>query len=253
VEKDLFSLWEFPVEDDETTRTNYSEVQPGKYVETAVIEKQNMLDWAAHFTPLEEDKGADAFYNTSETVKKVLLGDDYSGPVYVYDAVNPENNIGPRAESKTEREGKRRVVCKYPLEFDAEQYLDGDSVKNITRVRLGTGRPGDDRERHFKDMARALDIWKELKGLGIEKFSAGNSFWFAHPVYFLNHLDQAGLLDNSFNPYYEKTITVLKDDINLRGRTQKNIKDSPGFAPLCNKKTEYTFKNAYYGVCTSTL
>jgi hypothetical protein len=29
VEKDLFSLREFPVEDDETTRTNYSEVQPG--------------------------------------------------------------------------------------------------------------------------------------------------------------------------------------------------------------------------------
>jgi hypothetical protein len=123
VEKDLFSLREFPVEYDETTRTNYSEVQPGKYVETAAIEKQNMLDWAAHFTRLAEDKGADAFYNTSETVKKVLLGDEYTEPVYVHDDINPENNIGLRAESKTEREGKRRVVCKYPLEFDAEQYL----------------------------------------------------------------------------------------------------------------------------------
>jgi hypothetical protein len=89
--------------------------------------------------------------------------------------------------------------------------MDGDSVKNITRVRLGTGRPGDDRERHFKAMARALDIWKELKGLGIEKFSAGNSFWFAHPVYFLNHLDRAGLLRQSVEDRIKMGAANIKD------------------------------------------
>jgi hypothetical protein len=70
-----------------------------------------------------------------------------------------------------------------------------------------------------------LDIWKGLKGLGIEKFSARNSFWFAHPVYFLNNLDKAGLFNREFNPYAGRLIEPrFHQDI-------PRVVSSPGFAP----------------------
>ena len=59
-----------------------------------------------------------------------------------------------------------------------------------------------------------------------------NNFWFAHPVYFLNHLDRAGLSDASFNPYANKVIArqVSDKERTLRGRSVV-VKDNPGFAP----------------------
>jgi hypothetical protein len=51
-------------------------------------------------------------------------------------------------------------------------------------------------ERHFKDIVHALDIWGEIEPLKISKFER-NSFWFAHPVYFINHLDKTRFLNRN--------------------------------------------------------
>ncbi|MCL2853722.1 MAG: hypothetical protein FWE20_11975 [Defluviitaleaceae bacterium] len=94
----------------------------------------------------------------------------------------------------------------------------------------------------FVQTARAVDIWNRRDGTGlygkrIQGLKGGNTltennFWFAHPVYFLNHLDRAGLLDESFNPYANRVIARQESigERPLRGRSVV-VKDNPGFAP----------------------
>jgi murein DD-endopeptidase MepM/ murein hydrolase activator NlpD len=54
-------------------------------------------------------------------------------------------------------------------------------------------------------------------------------------MYFLNHLEEAGLLDQSFNPYKGK------DDI-TRGGIKVHVVDNPGFAPIYTAgDKKYTF------------
>jgi len=140
-------------------------------------------------------------------------------------------------------------VCKYPLEFDKTIYLDGEEVRGITRDKYDAGSKGDDAERHFKDIVHAMDIWGEIEPLKIPNFNK-NSFWFAHPVYFINHLDKAGLLDNGFNPYEGKEIFRPKEGMHLEERRQKVV-DSPGFAPVTTNDTEYKYDNINYSNCSS--
>jgi murein DD-endopeptidase MepM/ murein hydrolase activator NlpD len=72
-------------------------------------------------------------------------------------------------------------------------------------------------------------------------------------VYFISHLDEAGLLDASFNPYLGKNIHVKADGLDQKERTQENIQFSPGFAPLCLPDNEKAVRHngEYYGYCTS--
>jgi murein DD-endopeptidase MepM/ murein hydrolase activator NlpD len=69
-------------------------------------------------------------------------------------------------------------------------------------------------------------------------------------VYFINHLDQAGLLDNSFNPYKGKDI-VCKNG-NIINKKESMVTDSPGFAPLYNDNgdEEYTFGDQRFAIVT---
>jgi hypothetical protein len=136
---------------------------------------------------------------------------------------------------------KRSIICAHPLEWDAEQYLDGEALKG--GVIANYGLTSDESRAHFKQMARAVDIWNRSEGTGlygkrIEGLKGGaalteNNFWFAHPVYFLNHLDSAGLSDASFNPYANRAIAR---QWSTGGRTLRArsvvVKDNPGFAPV---------------------
>jgi hypothetical protein len=160
------------------------------------IKENNLLDWKKYFNRLEEDKTANAFFMVSEPVRKAILGNEYKEPVFVYDANSLTNRVIGKEESVGERQEKRKIVCKYPLEFDKTLYLDGDTVRGIVRNKYDAGVKGDDVERHFKDIVHALDIWGEIEPLKIPKFER-NSFWFAHPVYFINHLDKTGLLERN--------------------------------------------------------
>jgi murein DD-endopeptidase MepM/ murein hydrolase activator NlpD len=69
-----------------------------------------------------------------------------------------------------------------------------------------------------------------------------NSFWFAHPVYFINHLDRMGAFE--FNPYqgYHKQLNEI----------EFTCFTNPGFAPLRydDVETEFRYNNEYYADVT---
>jgi len=228
--KEITKKKEFPKIDD------FYEVLSGKYVQVKDVHEINLLDWKEYFNKLEEDKDANAFFRVSEHVRKTIFGEGNKEHTFVYDARNLVNHIRKKEESDEERIEKRKIVCKYPLEFDKTIYLDGDEVRGITRHKYDAGSKGDDTERHFKDIVHATDIWGEIKPLKIPKFNK-NSFWFAHPVYFINHLDKAGLLDNSFNPYEGKYLEKCwvsdpkLDPENNFPPEKITVLDNPGFAP----------------------
>jgi hypothetical protein len=89
---------------------------------------------------------------------------------------------------------KRTLVCRHPLEWDRDLYLDGDAIKPAIRKQFGVA--GDqEHTTHFINQVTAIDIWSGLKDKRIEGLDLSqNNFWFAHPAYFINHLEQAGLI-----------------------------------------------------------
>jgi murein DD-endopeptidase MepM/ murein hydrolase activator NlpD len=90
---------------------------------------------------------------------------------------------------------------------------------------------------------KKLDLWTnpndgQKEDLPIPK---GNT-WFAHPVYFINHLDKAGLLDKSFNPYEGGGVTT--------GGVRFECEDNPGFAPVWtdrHNEENDKFRNLFMG------
>jgi murein DD-endopeptidase MepM/ murein hydrolase activator NlpD len=77
-----------------------------------------------------------------------------------------------------------------------------------------------------------LDLWTNPNGgeAKNDNLPPKGQVWFAHPVYFLNHLDKAGLLDKTFNPYEGTHKTA-------EGVTF-TCYDNPGFAPVYTVGTE---------------
>ena len=163
------------------------------------------------------------------------LGDNILIPL-----IRQSLGITDRRENSQIKSIKRSIICAHPLEWDAEQYLDGEELKG--GVIPSYGLTSKEKQKHFKEVARAVDIWNRRDGTGlygkrIQGLKGGNAltennFWFAHPVYFLNHLDRAGLLDESFNPYANRVIARQSSigSRKLRGRSVV-VKDNPGFAP----------------------
>jgi len=104
-----------------------------------------------------------------------------------------------------------------------------------------------------------LDIWR---GGGEEGISPAvghkeNNFWFTHPVQFINHLNEAGLLDETFNPYEGHQITRRwNEPVGVDSRTVE-VKDSPGFAPFWTASTpewegeRFVWNNVAYAVPTA--
>jgi hypothetical protein len=82
---------------------------------------------------------------------------------------------------------KRKLVCRHPLEWDRDLYIDGGQAP----FWLKPGWAG----RQFMEKVEATDIWSGLRGRTIEGLNlTANDFIFAHPVYFANYLNQEGLL-----------------------------------------------------------
>jgi murein DD-endopeptidase MepM/ murein hydrolase activator NlpD len=113
------------------------------------------------------------------------------------------------------------LFCKHPLEWDKTKY---DSA--LIRNRLCSGDEG--LHEILREKADKLDIWGSIKDHETIRQPA-NNLWFAHPVYFINHMNKAGLLDKTFNPYYGKPI-------DLGGKT---VIDNPGFAPYIPETGQY--------------
>ena len=90
-----------------------------------------------------------------------------------------------------------------PMERDKSLYLEEDGERIKQEVQNAYRISNDSDRGYFKRTAKALDIWEGLEKAtakcGIEGLNGGNhleknSFWFAHPVYFVKHLNDAGLL-----------------------------------------------------------
>lgn len=65
----------------------------------------------------------------------------------------------------------------------------------------GPGNCSDDKETYLQNIAEAQDI---CSGISNREIIDGElNLWFAHPIYFIDHLDKMGLL--GINPYLGET------------------------------------------------
>lgn len=79
----------------------------------------------------------------------------------------------------------------------------------------------------FEDSLKIIDCWKN----GLQKEFKKNNLFFVHPMYFLEHLQEAGVL--TFNPYFGLTYDkVHGGNLGLNVDSKIIIKDNPGFAPV---------------------
>jgi hypothetical protein len=198
------------------------------------IEERNYLNWEEHFTLDGTDSDGDLICDIDREVRKIeslSAGQDgYQLPDGKITRRELAAFFKQRHRYRELVEGFRRYVCRHPLEWDKTKY--DEAFKN--KLRLIFNLSGE-RFRLLQERAEKLDIWDGIKQLDDlkENGTARNNFWFAHPVYFLNHLDKAGLLDQSFNPYEGKTI---KRSDPKKGSISVKVIDNPGFAPKYKKQ-----------------
>lgn len=136
----------------------------------------------------------------------------------------------------------RRAVCVHPLEWDKSLYdctKIEDSYKKIADCVLR-----EHTKKHLIAESKANDLWE---GCLSEVFkNKKNSFFFVNPIYFIEHMHKAGLLE--FNPYegmtyssiYKGTVNKVFDRTKPDGDKKTNkitlptdwtVISNPGFAP----------------------
>jgi len=146
---------------------------------------------------------------------------------YMYGKLSSENNSKGGMLTKQEF---RKIVCSHPIEWDKNQFanLDEKAVGKIIKNRL-------------INESSAIDLWKD----GLSKIFTSTPYFY-HPIYFLNHLEKAGLFE--FNPYegltysdiYKGTVNKVFDRTKPDGDKKTNkitlptdwtVISNPGFAP----------------------
>jgi hypothetical protein len=172
--------------------------------------EENMFEWGRYFNRLDTEIKGDSsmfFRGMQEIAKWVTKSSADNDGDIIYNGNPPWMRETPEF-----RKFKRTIVCKHPLEFDRSLYTDGEVLKKLVQSEFGWPK-NSDKGRYFKDEVKAVDIWGDIAGkqIGGVRFRT-NSFWFAHPVYFLNHLYKAGLLDG----FYERYLTNLREDKTLK-------------------------------------
>ena len=132
-----------------------------------------------------------------------------------------------------------KATCKHPIEWDKRLFncekIEKD-YREITNAVLNESI----KNKLIKESEKS-DIWEK----GLSKLFKKNNFYFVNPIYFLNHLENAGLLE--FNPY-EKNTDNLQTCV--EPITYCSGKDNPGFAPISYKKTNYKYNGIYYARIT---
>ena len=125
-----------------------------------------------------------------------------------------------------------KATCKHPIEWDKRLFncekIEKD-YREITNAVLNESI----KNKLIKESEKS-DIWEK----GLSKVFKKNNFYFVNPIYFLNHLENAGLLE--FNPYEgkkysevfkTKTIpSIIGNNITETG--ESIVIDNPGFAPV---------------------
>jgi hypothetical protein len=149
-----------------------------RYVLKGSISVERFPAWLSYFKILDTEEPENIFVEGWRHFKQVFIDRETDSKFdIVYDG-NPDwKFLVKERETEEVAAYKRRLVCKHPMEWDKSLY------KGIN-------------DEHFKSVIGAIDIWESISGKQIAGFSR-NAFWFAHPVYFINHLNNAGLLGNS--------------------------------------------------------
>ena len=220
------------------------------YVKKQDFEKkcyENALNWESFFDNQEEFED-DIFCDKLSLLKKIdkssVIKNIFKRRMITDDEM--KMFFGPNdhsLEMKDVVRNLRKIECKHPLEFDKAKFEKISDEYN-KRKEWTMGAMSEAYANELKVHAKIRDIWTD----GLCKIFKKNNFFFVHPIYFLNHLDKAGLFE--FNPY-EGFDIVVKSDYNSKtqkkdktfhatgskGITHKKVQDNPGFAPITTSKT----------------
>lgn len=224
-------------------KKEYCEIDglPDIYVEKQAFEKkcyENAFKWEAFFDNQEEfedDIFCDKLSILKEIDKSNILKEIFGTNRMISD---DEMKIlfGPNEHSlemKDVVKKLRKIECKHPLEFDKTKFENiADEYKNRKEWTMGT--ISENAANALKAQTKIRDIWTD----GLCNVFKNNNFFFVHPVYFLNHLDKAGVLE--FNPYEGKKYSEIFKTKNIPSILGNNITetgesiviDNPGFAPV---------------------
>ena len=249
------------------------------YFPTNTIEQHrvNMPDWRNFFRVLQQtaSEGYDLIdglgfirgnydWGTDNQRVGAMLRD--SNPDWWNElAANRRRGVNETPRTKSIR---RSIICGHPLEWDRNLYVeeDGSLRRGIPWGYGLMGGTGDD-DRYFINRIDAVDIWNESGGNGLYGKTIGglnggqpleaNNFWFAHPVYFIHHLESAGLIDMSFNPYEGRAISTFWRDTGVsppvdRPERVNVVRDNPGFSHILVEPTgnQFNFEHPHFTIDT---
>jgi hypothetical protein len=154
--------------------------------------KENILEWEKHFI-VYDPQSDNIIYNPSDEAGKEIE-----------EMIRKARPSTGRDWTKNELTVfKRTIFCKHPLEWDKTKY-DSALIKN--RMCLGD----EDRHKILREKAEKMDIWSSIKDNEAIKQTT-NNLWFAHPIYFLNHMNKAGLLRQPVEDRIKMGAANIKD------------------------------------------
>jgi hypothetical protein len=166
--------------------------------------KTNFSDWYEHFTKIDADTNGDIFCNAAGISRKSL-------------------------------DEKRAIICSHPLEWDKNLY-GAAYFRNTIYMNDDEGYDLLQKEAEILDIREGLKNCQEIE-------PEGNNFSFAHPIYFITHLDKMGVFN--FNPYLGRRL--IKPEARILNPFTKEskaidfiVKDNPGFAPYDAGRGEFS-------------
>jgi hypothetical protein len=207
------------------------------------VEKRNYLNWERFFTIMGE----------SGTVNSILCNHDLIVRAIMNGSLSFEDLLRVYLlsdfEGKKKRKKLRTLVCEHHLEWNKALY-NNDYFR---RKRIFG-----ERRLHLNAVMGKLDLWTNPREgeTNIAELPKGQ-VWFAHPVYFINHLDRAGLLDRTFNPYFGKEFPEVRQwssggIICEQFIFQGKVYDNPGFAPRWEVHSERFEGDVFDGYAVPT-
>ncbi|MBN2737912.1 MAG: M23 family metallopeptidase [Spirochaetales bacterium] len=224
--------------------------------------KENLLDWEKYLTKNGNDTDGNIFCDIDGDIisegtittgeKTVSEGDiinlidnsankDDIGRITGRELKTIFNNMDEDDKIIQDiKKSLRRLVISHPLEWNSSLY---EGFKDKLKEKGFENVHTDSQITFLENCAAATDMWDELSGVktisDCQDPENSKNLWFTHPVYFINHLDFAGLF--VWNPYANR-----KD---LPG-----VKDTPGFAPrfkpepIQKPSSYYSFMGAKYAI-----
>ncbi|WP_028973489.1 M23 family metallopeptidase [Spirochaeta cellobiosiphila] len=233
---DLSSYNTFSVLDSDDT---YLKVQNTEYLikERDVRRyKVPIFDWENDFfTRVTDPSPDDIFCDRRDIVKEVdhknqgflflKRGDNFITSNELHMIYGPH----PIENSRIHREMMRKIICKHPSELNKNLY---DNISDKFKEKFGFTLTSLT-ENRLKTHAEYADIWEGNSKLS-SLAESDNCLWFAHPIYFIEHLRKAKVIDEP-NKFKGHTFTRTNykepsEGVNIPLKEFRCV-DNPGFMP----------------------